>query len=307
MQDLTKLTNQELEEFFNSFDIILSDIDGVLRNVLQPISGSVNAVKFLQKMGKRFVLVTNNTSKSIETTYQELKVAGFEIEKSEIVSPIAPIVAYLQKQNLVNKKVFVIGMGVLKQAIKDAGFILAPYGPDRIKDSTEMFYSLAIEDDTTVEAVICDVDFNLNYLNLQKAETFLKRPEVIFIGGAPDVKFPVGTGGRILLGPGIFLRILEGMSKRTSIHMSKPSPFLNDYIMEKYGIKDRSRALFIGDVIPVDMAFAGNCGYRKLLVLSGLESKSSLENWGYEEKWKPEFYVDSLKEMHEMALRVFGK
>ena len=144
MQDLTKLTNQELEEFFNSFDIILSDIDGglpffvvlryivhfsgVLRNVLQPISGSVNAVKFLQKMGKRFVLVTNNTSKSIETTYQELKVAGFEIEKSEIVSPIAPIVAYLQKQNLVNKKVFVIGMGVLKQAIKDAGFILAPYG-----------------------------------------------------------------------------------------------------------------------------------------------------------------------------------
>ena len=88
---------------------------------------------------------------------------------------------------------------------------------------------------------------NLNYLNLQKAATFLERPEVIFIAGATDVKFPVGKGNRILIGPGIFIQILERMTKRTAIKIAKPSPFLNEFIVEKYGIKDPSRVLFIGD------------------------------------------------------------
>lgn len=83
-------------------------------------------------------------------------------------------------------------------------------------------------------------------MNLQKAATFLKRSEVLFLRGTGDWKFSLGMG-RIIIGPGQFHRILEEMSERAPISMAKPSSNMNDYIVENYKIEDPSRVLFIGD------------------------------------------------------------
>jgi ribonucleotide monophosphatase NagD (HAD superfamily) len=53
--------------------------------------------------------------------------------------------------------------------------------------------------------------------------------------------------------------------------------------------------------ITEDMSFSTKCGYKKLLVLSGL-TKESLDRWIYPEEYKPDYYIDSLKDIHDLLL-----
>jgi ribonucleotide monophosphatase NagD (HAD superfamily) len=52
------------------------------------------------------------------------------------------------------------------------------------------------------------------------------------------------------------------------------------------------------------MAFAAKCGYKKLLVLSGLAKKEALADWTYPEDYKPDYYVSSLKSIHDLASKL---
>lgn len=55
-----------------------------------------------------------------------------------------------------------------------------------------------------------------------------------------------------------------------------------------------------------DMGFGTKCGYKKLLVLSGLTQKEAIENWKFPEEYKPDFYVDNLESVHDLIERHFG-
>jgi ribonucleotide monophosphatase NagD (HAD superfamily) len=48
------------------------------------------------------------------------------------------------------------------------------------------------------------------------------------------------------------------------------------------------------------MGFATKCGYKRLLVLSGLTQKEEVTTWSFAEELRPEYYVDSLKDVYEM-------
>lgn len=42
------------------------------------------------------------------------------------------------------------------------------------------------------------------------------------------------------------------------------------------------------------MAFAANCGFKKLLVFSGVTKPQVVENWTLPEEYKPDYYATSL-------------
>lgn len=46
------------------------------------------------------------------------------------------------------------------------------------------------------------------------------------------------------------------------------------------------------------MAFAANSGYKKLLVLSGVTKEEDVKNWKFDERYKPDYYIQDLKELH---------
>ena len=142
MRDLTTLTIHELENFFNSFDQVLCDMDGnfklfkfpspeflgVLWNIVQNIPGASDAISSLQKLGKQIITLSNNTTKSIDAYHKQLQEANFDIEKSHVVTPTPVTISYLRKNNFANKKIFVLGTTVLKDSLKEAGFVLADNG-----------------------------------------------------------------------------------------------------------------------------------------------------------------------------------
>jgi ribonucleotide monophosphatase NagD (HAD superfamily) len=58
--------------------------------------------------------------------------------------------------------------------------------------------------------------------------------------------------------------------------------------------------MLLGCRVPEDMGFATQCGYKRLLVLSGLTQKEEVTTWRFAEELRPEYYVDSLKDVYEM-------
>jgi HAD superfamily hydrolase (TIGR01450 family) len=245
MKDLRSLTVQELEDFFNSFDQIFSDVDGVLWNVLATIPGTQDGVRSLQKLGKNIVLVSNNTTKSLELYHHQLQSAGFDFAIDNIITPTLVMVSHLKKENF-SGKIFVLGPTPLKQALRQAGFQVVDSKPVWIKETLQDFSRSVSVDEGSVGVVISDVDPNLNYVNLQKAATYLESPGVLFILGATDMKAPIGLG-KVVVGPGYFHKILEEVSGRTGLRTAKPSLRLAQFVEEKFQVKDKSRVLFVGD------------------------------------------------------------
>lgn len=138
-----------------------------------------------------------------------------------------------------------------------------------------------------------DVDFNCSHPKIARAAYFLSRPDVLFIAGATDTKLPLNKTISIL-GPGYFTKIIMEHTQRKPLILSKPSIDLAQEVVKDYG----KNCLFIGDAVEQDMGFAMECGYKKLLVLSGAASKGDMEkqcDWSL----KPDYYAESLKEFYE--------
>ncbi|XP_044255670.1 4-nitrophenylphosphatase-like isoform X2 [Tribolium madens] len=245
MKDLSTVSDEELLKFFNSFDIVLSDINGVLWNILEGIPGASDAIKSLKKIGKKVIVVSNNTTESLDSCHQQLNASGFDLEKDEIILPTQAMISYLKSQNF-TKSVFILGMPAMKQAFKQAGFKVANNENNTKVNSLQEFGLVTNTDESEIGALIVDIDLNIDFVNLQKSVNLLKQPQSIFLVGATNMATPLGLN-RVMLGPGCYLRILEEVSGRKGVQMGKPSPNLNTYIVQKYGIKDASKVLFIGD------------------------------------------------------------
>lgn len=59
-------------------------------------------------------------------------------------------------------------------------------------------YIQNIQDDENVGAVVYEFDLNLSLLKLQKAVTYLKRKECLFICGSSDKTVPMGPNSEVM-------------------------------------------------------------------------------------------------------------
>lgn len=73
------------------------------------------------------------------------------------------------------------------------------FKPSRLKDDLQEFIN-NIQDDPEVGAVIVDFDINTTRLHLQKALTYLKRKDCLFIAAACDRELPMGSNVGSVIG-----------------------------------------------------------------------------------------------------------
>lgn len=52
--------------------------------------------------------------------------------------------------------------------------------------------------DENIGGVLVEFDINVNYIKLQKAVTYLKRKECLFIAGGGDAKLPLKPGSYLI-------------------------------------------------------------------------------------------------------------
>lgn len=218
---------------------------GVLWHLQKIIPGAIEAIKSLKCLGKKIIYVTNNSTKSQEDYYSQMKSAGFVLNKSDLFRPALGIIDFLKKRNF-SQEICLLGMTPIRKELEDAGFKIEKFNYENSEESIAEYIKACLSINKNVGAVVADLDLNLTLCQVQRAANYLKNPDVLFITGGSEKKLGFGSGPTIV-GPGAYHEILEDMSGRKPHTIAKPSLEFDRFIREKVDVKDSSKVLFIGD------------------------------------------------------------
>jgi len=233
---------------------LIIDMDGVLWRGDEPIGNLPRVFSELQRKGLKFILATNNATRSIEGFQSRLKGFGVKIHPHQIINSPVATALYLKKQFPQGGNVFIIGESGLVSALADQGFQ---------------------HSDQQVLAVVAGMDRDITYASLAKA-TLLIRAGVPFIGTNPDRTYPIPEG--LVPGAGAILAAIEAATDCHPTIIGKPSPAMYEAALERMEIT-AGQALVVGDRLETDIAGAQALGCQTAVVLSGVSTISQVKEW----------------------------
>ena len=105
---MTKKTIKGLSEIYHKYDVFFIDLWGVVHNGLQLYSGAIGVLENLNKLNKRFVLISNapRPSKNVEKFLLNLKMDKIFV-KTVFTSGEAALKSL--KKNIYGKKFYHLG------------------------------------------------------------------------------------------------------------------------------------------------------------------------------------------------------
>ncbi|KAH8413905.1 hypothetical protein KR215_012111 [Drosophila sulfurigaster] len=296
-KNIKQLSAAEREKFFDSFDVVFCDCDGVVWYTLRDfIPGSAEAISELQRRGKQLTFVTNNSISSVEQHLQKFaSQPGLSIDKEQIVHPAQTICDHLKSIGF-EGLIYCLATPPFKQLLRDEGFNLAEEREGSVIESIADLRD-AIYGRQEVQAVVIDVDFNLSATKLMRAHIQLQNPNCLFLAGAADAMIPFGTGD--IIGPGAFIDVVAKASGRQPTVLGKPGEALRQLLRDRHIDCPNSRVLFIGDSLASDIAFARASGYQTLLVLTGGGSAEDVASLPPDHAHLPDYVCDCLGDLSD--------
>nr|XP_046487725.1 uncharacterized protein LOC124221590 [Neodiprion pinetum] len=310
--NLQSLSKEELKRFVNSFDVVLSDCDGVLWVQTEPIPGSPQVVRRLKVIGKKFFYVTDNATKTRAEILEKCKKLQYQAKLEEIMCTSYLVAAYLKEKNF-NKKVYIVGTEAIGKELNAVGIEVSHmtipiFQPDRlVSDALEMIQNF--NPDPDVGAVVVGFDDQISFPKIAKAATYVQDPNVHFIGTNCDNRRP-SPNSNIFPESGCMLRVIEAAANRKAVLLGKPEPYMSQTIISKYGLNPE-RTLMIGDKGDTDILLGKRCGFKTLLVLSGVTRLNDLERWKKsddkeERDLVPDYYTEKLSDLLPVLLNLLN-
>ncbi|XP_033171477.1 4-nitrophenylphosphatase [Drosophila mauritiana] len=289
---LKNMTEKERDEFFDSFDLVLCDCDGVVWYPLRDfIPGSAEALAHLTHLGKDVTFVTNNSISSVKEHIEKFEKQGhLTIHEHQIVHPAQTICDHLRSINF-EGLIYCLATAPFKEVLVNAGFRLAQESGSGIITSLKDLHE-GIFSGESVDAVIIDVDFNLSAAKLMRAHFQLQNPQCLFLAGAADALIPFGKGE--IIGPGAFIDVVTQAVGRRPITLGKPGEDLRKLLLERHREIPPSRVLFVGDSLASDIGFARASGYQTLLVLTGGTKLEDVQRLPIDHAQMPDYLADCL-------------
>ncbi|GJQ64919.1 hypothetical protein Trydic_g7088 [Trypoxylus dichotomus] len=299
LTNLTNLSKEEVKEFINSFDVLLTDCDGVLWLDNKVYEGSPQVLNYLRKLGKKIFFVTNNSTKHRDEFLKKAEKLEFICKKEEIMTTAYLTANYLKEKNF-DKKVYVVGSKGITSELEEVNIKYTPIGPD-VLDCDLMTYIQNIKLDPEVGAVVVGFDEHISYPKMLKAASYLNDPNCYFVATNTDERFPIGIGGIVKPGSGAVVRSIETCAERKAFLIGKPETYIAEAIKKCCNI-DPKRTLMIGDRCNTDILLGSRCGYQTLLVLSGVTKLENVQKWKESDKKEdqdlvPDFYLNKLGDL----------
>ncbi|XP_031845762.2 uncharacterized protein LOC116432684 isoform X1 [Nomia melanderi] len=288
-KNLAQMTVKELRCFLDSFDVVLSDCDGVLWIFDKLIPGALESLKTLQDLGKRIQLVSNNSTPYFKDYEAKVKPSGLQFQPAQLTLPSTVIAWYLNKINF-RGEAFVIGSPSFRQTLTEAGIKMTPPGfPEITRDvlGTSVINAVTTGDS---DAIVLDYSLRASWAQLTYAINRLKKEDLLYLSGTKSRSILAGLRKEVL-GAGPLTDLVSRMSGKQPIECAKPSNVLREHLMDICQVKDPKRCLFIGDSIATDMTFATKCGFQKLFIETGMDNYvDTLKNEGTQ----PDYYLSTL-------------
>jgi 4-nitrophenyl phosphatase len=248
------------------------DMDGVLWHGDQPLPGLAPFFAALRARDIRFVLATNNASRTPDQYVAKLAGMGVTVGEAEVLTSAQATAHYLAEQrqrpsqNGAGRplnRVFAIGDEGVRRALLEAGFELCGL------------------DDLDAGVVVVGMDRELSWDKLATA-TLNIRAGARFVGTNPDTSLPTERG--FTHGNGAILAALQVATGIAPVIIGKPEPIMYQQALQRLGAAP-SETVAIGDRLETDILGAVRAGLPSLLVLSGISQRAELAAVEYRPTW----------------------
>ena len=235
------------EKILRKTRLFLFDMDGTLYLGDRLYDFTLELLDTLKKTGRRYLFMTNNSSKSVEDYIKKLAKLGITATRDDFITS-SQATAYYLKENFPNHRLYVCGTNSLKKELQMEGFVVT-------------------ENLADVDCIVMGFDTELTFKKLEDvSRLLLTRPELPYIATNPDYVCPTEFGS--VPDCGSVCDMIYNATRKRPVVIGKPSPLMPQLAMSKYGYAKEETAV-VGDRIYTDVKSGLNAGITGILVLSG--------------------------------------
>lgn len=221
------------------------DMDGTFYLGGQILPGALDFIDTVEKTGRDFLFVTNNSSHNGDYYVKRLEGMGLSVTKDKIYTSGLACAAYL-KNTYPGKKIFLLGNEFLNAELGGEGIMIDNDNPD---------------------LVVIGFDTTLDYKKMTAVCDYV-RAGLPYIATHPDFNCPVEGGGFIPDCGAIIAFIEASTGRRPDVIIGKPYEGIVDGLIER-ACCPRENIAMVGDRLYTDIATGVNHGLLSVLVMSG--------------------------------------
>lgn len=245
----------EKNELLKKIQLYLFDMDGTLYLGTRLFDFTIELLQTIRATGRRYLFMTNNSSKSVEDYIKKLKNLGISATREDFITS-SQATAYYLKQNHPNHRLYVCGTLSLKKELMREGFTVT-------------------ENLADVDCIVMGFDTELTFQKLEDvSRLLLTRDNIPYIATNPDYVCPTEFGSVPDCGS-VCDMIFNATGKRPVV-IGKPSPLMPQLAMKQCGFSKEETAV-VGDRIYTDIKSGLNAGITGILVMSGETTEEILK------------------------------
>ncbi|GIM44792.1 haloacid dehalogenase [Collibacillus ludicampi] len=256
------------DHWLQAIEGFLIDLDGTMYRGKEPLPYAKEFVEWLERNHKRYLFVTNNSSKRPEQVAETLISMGIPATPDHVLTSSQATAMFIQEHCDHSPTVHMIGEEGLRTALEEIGCRL-------------------VEEEG--EYVVVGIDRQFTYEKMKRACDAIQKGAV-FIGTNPDKRLPTETG--LAPGAGSLARAVSIAAGKDPIWIGKPEARMIEYGMKKIGTV-KENTVVIGDNLETDILAGVHAGIRSILVLTGYSKREDI----CDAEGKPSFVVNDLAEL----------
>ena len=227
--------------------LYLFDMDGTLYLGDRLYDFTIELLDTLKATGRKYLFMTNNSSKSVADYIKKLAKLGIEATREDFITS-SQATAYYLKEHHPDQRLYVCGTASLKRELEMEGFTVT-------------------QNLDEVDCIVMGFDTELTFQKLEDvSRLLLTRKDIPYIATNPDYVCPTEFGSVPDCGS-VCDMIFNATGKRPVV-IGKPSPLMPLLAMERNGCTKEETAV-VGDRIYTDVKSGLNAGITGILVMSG--------------------------------------
>jgi NagD protein len=236
-------------------DTWLTDMDGVLVHEEEAIPGAADFIDALQRSGKKYLVLTNNSIYTPRDLRARLRGGGIDVPEEAIWTSALATAQFLDEQRP-QGKAYVVGEAGLTTALHEIGYVMTDRDPDYVVLGETRTYSFE-----AITRAIRLIDAGAR-----------------FIATNPDVSGPSPAGK--LPATGSVAALISAATGREPYYVGKPNPLMMRSALNRLEAHSET-TIMIGDRMDTDIKSGLEAGLRTVLVTTGSTSPQDIEQFPY--------------------------
>lgn len=235
------------QEAITSMKLFLFDMDGTLYlgNRLYPFTDEL--LRTIKEQGKRYLFMTNNSSKSVKAYIEKMKRLGISSTEEDYITS-SQATAYYLSEHYSGYTLYVCGTESLKEELRNQGFCVS-------------------DDIAETQCIVMGFDTELTFQKLHDVSyLLLTKPDLPYIATNPDLVCPTEFGS--VPDCGSVCQMIYNATGKRPLVIGKPSGLMPELAMQRLNVPKENTCV-VGDRIYTDIKCGLNAGITGILVMSG--------------------------------------